>query len=78
MMTPKTFESALSQLEKIVQELESPELPLEKALKVFEQGVQLSKFCSKKLDETESRVRLLMQDIDGNLEERPFLNSEES
>ncbi|MDY0378295.1 MAG: exodeoxyribonuclease VII small subunit [Desulfobacterales bacterium] len=77
-MTPKTFESALSQLEKIVQELESPELPLEKALKVFEQGVQLSKFCSKKLDETESRVRLLMQDIDGNLEERPFLNSEES
>ncbi|MDD3951468.1 MAG: exodeoxyribonuclease VII small subunit, partial [Desulfobacterales bacterium] len=46
--------------------------------KVFEQGVQLSKFCSKKLDETESRVRLLMQDIDGNLEERPFLNSEES
>ncbi len=77
-MTPKTFESALSQLEKIVQELESPELPLEKALKVFEQGVQLSKFCSKKLDETESRVRLLMQDIDGNLEERPFLNAEES
>ncbi|MDD4464574.1 MAG: exodeoxyribonuclease VII small subunit [Desulfobacterales bacterium] len=77
-MTPKTFESALSQLEKIVQELESPELPLEKALKVFEQGVQRSKFCSKKLDETESRVRLLMQDIDGNLEERPFLNSEES
>jgi exodeoxyribonuclease VII small subunit len=77
-MTPKTFESALSQLEKIVQELESPELPLEKALKVFEQGVQLSKFCSKKLDETESRVRLLMQDIDGNLEERPFPNSEES
>jgi exodeoxyribonuclease VII small subunit len=77
-MTPKTFESALSQLEKIVQELESPELPLEKALKVFEQGVQLSKFCSKKLDETENRVRLLMQDIDGNLEERPFPDSEES
>ena len=77
-MTPKTFESALSQLEKIVQELENPELPLEKALKVFEQGVQLSKFCSKKLDETENRVRLLMRDIDGNLEERPFLDSEES
>jgi len=77
-MTPKTFESALSQLEKIVQELENPELPLEKALKVFEQGVQLSKFCSKKLDETENRVRLLMQDINGNLEERPFLYSEES
>lgn len=77
-MTPKTFESALSQLEKIVQELENPELPLEKALKVFEQGVQLSKFCSKKLDETENRVRLLMQDIDGNLEESPFLDSEES
>ena len=54
-MTPKTFESALSQLEKIVQELENPELPLEKALKVFEQGVQLSKFCAKKLDETENR-----------------------
>jgi exodeoxyribonuclease VII small subunit len=71
-MAKKTFEQSLNQLEKIVQELESGDLPLEKAIKKFEEGVQLSKLCSRKLDETEARINLLMQDQEGNVSESPF------
>lgn len=71
-MAKQTFEQAIKQLEQIVQELESGDLPLEQAMKKFEEGIQLSKFCSKKLDETERRITLLIQDKDGNLSETPF------
>ncbi|MGD9972812.1 MAG: exodeoxyribonuclease VII small subunit [Desulfatirhabdiaceae bacterium] len=71
-MAKQTFEQAIKQLEQIVQELESGDLPLEQAMKKFEEGIQLSKFCSKKLDETERRITLLIQDKDGNLTETPF------
>ncbi len=71
-MAKQTFEQAIKQLEQIVQELESGDLPLEQAMKKFEDGIQLSKFCSKKLDETEKRITLLIQDKDGNLSETPF------
>jgi len=71
-MAKKTFEQAMKQLEKIVQDLESGDMALEKAIKTFEEGVQLSKFCSKKLDETEKRITVLMQNSDGNPSETPF------
>ena len=71
-MAKKTFEQSLNQLEKIVQELESGDLPLEKAIKKFEEGIQLSKFCSRKLDETEERINLLMRNQDGDVSESPF------
>ena len=64
-MSKKSFEKALQQLEQIVADLESDDLPLEKALKKFEEGIQLSKFCSAKLDETEKKITLLLQDEDG-------------
>jgi exodeoxyribonuclease VII small subunit len=73
-MPQKTFEQSLKQLEQIVQELESGDLPLEKAIKKFEEGVQLSKFCSQKLDETEKRITILMRDSQGRLSEIPFPN----
>jgi len=60
-MSKKTFEQSLAQLEKIVQELEAGDLPLEKAIKIFEEGMRLSKYCGEKLDETEKRINLLMQ-----------------
>ena len=72
-MTKKTFEQSLKQLEQIVQELESGDLPLEKAIKKFEEGIQLSKFCSKQLDETEKRISILLKDSAGNISEQPFL-----
>jgi exodeoxyribonuclease VII small subunit len=66
-MAKKTFEQAMKQLEQIVQELESGDLALEKAIKKFEEGMQLSKFCARKLDETEKQVTLLMRDASGGV-----------
>lgn len=72
-MAKQTFENAMNKLEQIVKELESSDLPLEKAIKKFEEGVQLSKFCSDKLDETEKRVSILLRDQNGNVFEKPFI-----
>jgi exodeoxyribonuclease VII small subunit len=71
-MKEKTFEQAMKELEQIVQELESGDLPLEKAIKKFEEGVRLSKLCSEKLDQTEKRVTLLLKDQEGKWCEKPF------
>ncbi len=76
-MAKISFEKSLKQLEQIVQELESGDLPLEKAIKKFEEGVQLSKFCSKKLDETEKKITILLQDQEGNILEKPFMSENE-
>lgn len=64
-----SFEKAMEQLEQIVQELESEELPLEKAIKKFEEGIKLSKFCNQKLEESEKKVTVLMEGQDGQLKE---------
>ena len=64
-MAKKTFEQSMKQLEQIVRELESGDLPLELAIKKFEEGMELSKFCSQKLEETERRITLLMQNSSG-------------
>jgi exodeoxyribonuclease VII small subunit len=77
-MAKQTFEKAMEKLEKIVQELESADLPLEKAINKFEEGVQLSKFCSEKLDETEKRITILLKDQNGNVLEKPFISKTES
>jgi exodeoxyribonuclease VII small subunit len=71
-MAKQTFESAMKQLEQIAQELEAGELSLEMAMKKFEEGIQLSRFCAKKLDETERRIAILLQDSDGTVQEVPF------
>lgn len=71
-MSKQTFESAMKQLEDIVKELETGELSLESALKKFEEGVQLSRFCSSKLDDAEKRITILTQDSKGKVDEVPF------
>jgi exodeoxyribonuclease VII small subunit len=71
-MAKKSFEQSLKQLEQIVRELESGDLPLELALKKFEEGMDLSKFCSQKLEETERRITQLMQNSSGAVVEKPF------
>ena len=71
-MAKKTFEQSLKQLEQIVQELESGDLPLEKALKKFEEGIQLSKLCSQTLDETEQKISILLKGQNGEVIEKPF------
>jgi len=77
-MAKISFEKSLKQLEQIVQELESGNLPLEKAMKKFEEGVKLSKFCSEKLDETEKKISVLLHDNKGNTTEEPFMPENES
>ncbi len=76
-MAKQTFEEAMKQLEQIVQELESGDLPLEKAILKYEEGVCLSRFCSEKLDETEKRITIL-QNQEGNVLEKPFMQENES
>ena len=76
-MAKKNFEQSMTDLEKIVKELEAGDLPLEKALKRFEEGMALSQQCSRMLDETEQRVSQLIKDNEGILSEEP-LGTDES
>lgn len=63
----KTFESSLAELEKIVEQLENGDIPLEESLKLFESGVKLSRECRERLTEAERRIEVLMKDGSGNL-----------
>ena len=62
---PKTFESSLEELERIVRELEQGELTLEKSLELFEQGVKLSRECQERLNQAERRIEMLTRDNQG-------------
>jgi len=66
------FETALQRLEEIVKALESGELTLASSLELFEEGIQLSRFCHTKLDEAERRVEILVKKSDGSLEAQPL------
>jgi exodeoxyribonuclease VII small subunit len=77
-MAQKTFEQSMKQLEQIVQELEDGDLPLEKAIKKFEEGIKLTKFCSKKLDETEKKISILLETAEGQMIEKPFIAEDET
>ncbi|MBP1622143.1 MAG: exodeoxyribonuclease small subunit [Acidobacteria bacterium] len=67
----KDFETALKSLEDIVVQLESGDLTLDRALELFEEGVQVSRFCSSKLEEAERKVEMLIKTADG-VKEVPF------
>jgi exodeoxyribonuclease VII small subunit len=75
-MAEKKFEAALARLEEIVQELEKGDIPLEKSLKLFEEGVKLSRVCNKRLQEAERKVEILMKDREGNIRAEPFKEEE--
>ncbi|MEQ8203462.1 MAG: exodeoxyribonuclease VII small subunit [Smithellaceae bacterium] len=59
-MAKEKFEDALKKLEDIVKKMEAGDLPLEEALKSFEEGIKLIHFCQSKLNEAERRVELLL------------------
>ena len=61
----KTFEASLEALERIVQELERGDLPLEKSLELFEQGIGLSRQCQERLSQAERRIEVLLRDNQG-------------
>ncbi len=59
------FEAQLASLERIVRELERGDLPLERSLELFEQGVRLSRECQERLNEAERRIEVLLRSGDG-------------
>jgi exodeoxyribonuclease VII small subunit len=66
-----SFESGLLELELIVKEMESSELPLERALELFEKGMRLSETCRKQLEEAETRIEVLIRKGD-KVQPEPF------
>ena len=75
-MAKEKFEDALEKLENIVKEMETGDLPLDAALKSFEEGIRLIRFCSAKLDETQRRVELLLEK-DNSLQAKTFQDGQE-
>lgn len=63
-MSEKTFETSLKELEEIVAQLESEDLPLEKAIALFEKGTTLSKVCSTTLEEAEKKIEVLFAQLE--------------
>jgi exodeoxyribonuclease VII small subunit len=59
------FEKSFQKLEKIVQRLESEELPIDESLELFEEGIRLSRFCNQKLEEVEKKIELILADAKG-------------
>ncbi len=72
-----TFESALGRLEEIVAQMESAELPLDKIIDKYEEGMKLLVFCEGKLEASEKKIELLTRDKTGKLQ-RGELESAES
>lgn len=67
----RSFEASLEALERIVRQLESGDLPLEKSLELFEQGVRLSRECQERLSQAERRIEVLLRDNQG----KPVVNT---
>jgi exodeoxyribonuclease VII small subunit len=66
------FEDALKKLEKIVTDLENGDLPLDEALEKYEEGIKLSRACSKKLEVARKKVEILLKSEDGSFELKDF------
>ena len=61
------FEKAIQRLEKIVDDLEKGEMDIDKSLEIFEEGIKMSRICSKKLNEAEAKIEKLTKDQKGEL-----------
>lgn len=77
-MASVKFEEALARLETIVAELEKGDLPLDDSLKIFEEGIKLSKTCLKMLDDAERKIEIMVQEKDGKKRLRAFTQDDES
>jgi exodeoxyribonuclease VII small subunit len=67
-MSKKSFEDSMQRLEEIVDQLDSGKLTLDESLKIFEEGIELSKFCSDKLNQAEKRIKTLIKQSDGGFQ----------
>ena len=73
---PESFEKNVEKLDAIVQQLEDADLPLEKALQLYEEGMKLSEVCQKQLQEAEGRIQILMKKAGGKITAEPFEQDE--
>jgi exodeoxyribonuclease VII small subunit len=73
----KSFENSLTDLEEIVAKLEAGDLPLEESLKLFENGIRLSRTCRDRITDATRRIEVLMRDSNGDLSARDIELSEE-
>jgi len=71
------FEEAVKKLEKIVEEMESGELPLESMLSRFEEGTRLVKVCQTKLEEAELKIQKLEKNSAGEISVKPVQIAED-
>tara|TARA_B100000686_G_C16234014_1_gene686315 strand:- start:117 stop:371 length:255 start_codon:yes stop_codon:yes gene_type:complete len=72
------FEKAMKRLETIVEELEKGEMDIDKSLEYFEEGVRMSRHCSRKLKEAEQRIEKLTRNEKGELEAELFQTEEDN
>lgn len=72
MSNKKTFEDNLKELEEVATKLEAENLGLDEAIEEFEKGMKLSKECTKKLDEAEKRINILVENENGDVIEEKF------
>lgn len=77
MAAKKNFEDALLRLEEIVTEIENTEIDLEKSVKLYAEGVELSAYCAKQLKTAEQKVTTLREKYDGVFEQKQFNLSED-
>lgn len=73
----KPFEQSLSDLEEIVAKLEAGDLPLEESLKLFEEGIRLSRTCRERITSATRRIEILMKETNGDLAAREIELSDE-
>ena len=66
-MSEIKFEKAMTRLENIVEELERGDLDIDKSLEIFEEGIKMSRLCSKKLNEAEAKIEKLSKGKKGDL-----------
>lgn len=76
-MSEKSFENSITELEKIVSQLENGDVTLDESLSLFEKGIKLSKNCQKMLDAAEKKVSILLTNDDGEIVKEDFVNNEE-
>lgn len=67
-VSSSTFEHSMKRLEEIVEKLESGSVPLDNAMELYEEGVNISKQCLEKLSQAELKLKKLSKDINGNFE----------
>lgn len=71
-MKNMTYETAMAELKKLSDSLESGELSLDESLEIYAKAVQLIKLCNKKLQDTQKQMTVLIENFEGEMKEVPF------